>query len=204
MRALIFLIFFSPLLYSQNGKDIFYFSVTGDTILVPTFGDNDSTCLHIFKFTDTKVIDLKSIIIPTLDNYSFLQSVLMDYNLKIKGHKVPNDKENVFINEKVLSNQQIGLSIYPSNYLFRAKIKISFSYKMKVVKKHVDDKDYFAKEKKDFTKEMFFEPIIVKMDNHAIYFVTFLPRLYDTEKRPGEWELLTEPDYAHYLVRQIK
>jgi hypothetical protein len=205
MRTFILLFFVSSALYSQDKRDIFYFSTTGDTIIVPTFSIGDSTILSIYKFTDTKTIELKKITVLGFDNYYIPQSVLTNYNLKVKGQRAPNDKENVFINQKVISNKQIGFAIDSSKYLFRTKINNKISYKNNVViKNYSTENDYDAKEKKDFSKETFFEPLIVKMDNHDIYFVSLSPRVYHPDMGIRIWSLLVEPDYLHYFGRQIK
>ncbi len=174
MKIAIVLLFISCSLYSQERKDLYYFSITGDTILFPTFSVNDSTTLRICKIVNSKLIEIDKINCYGFYEYSIPNEILKKYGLLKKGTKQINERKNiVYVKEKVKKNEWVGWSIDGKEYLYYVSIKvISYFNNKKVSKSNKFHGSYYGLNKKELSKESFFTPIIIKMEGKDLYFIT--------------------------------
>ncbi|MCE3259598.1 MAG: hypothetical protein K0S12_1239 [Bacteroidetes bacterium] len=205
MKLPLLLIFLATSAFSQNRSDSYYFSVTGDTLVYPIFSINDSTYLSVSKNSGGNLIELEQLKVGGYDNYKVPGETLEKYLLTVKGIPVQNENKDVLITEKTLKNVRIGRSLDFTKSLFRAKLKITGTYKGKTfLKNYKVDQDYDARDKKDFSSETYFVPVIIKMETREVYYVSFSPRVYHPDLGTRVWAILYDfkkPGYFGMLVR---
>lgn len=180
---------------AQNRVDLYYFSSTCDTILFPLYNYNDSTSLLLIKKSNNCIKRIMSLKVKGYDNYTVPDSILKKYKLSIRGFVIKNDnsKTEVYVKEKIKSNQLVGYSNDGIENLYKAKIQYTvFFKKKKILRKFYQTEFYDGLNKRNLKTDKFYIPTIIKADNQDVYFVIMVVKkhLQMEDSNPNYFEVL--------------